>query len=187
MLNRLEQLEIEDINEMSFESSEEKLRERFKITDLDQANWALRKLAALNKQEAETKELADKERDRIKSWEDKELDSIDRSRSFFEGLLTVYFMDEKQHNSKFKISTPYGKVSTRKQQPKWEYDEEKVIQSLKDTKNLELIRTKELPDKTAIKKVVSVLDGQVVDEDGQIIEGIKVTEQPEKIVIKVVE
>ena len=187
MLNRLEQLEIEDINKMSFESSEDKLRERFQVTDIDQANWALRKLSALNKKEAEIKELANKERDRIKSWESKEIDDIDRSRSFFESLLTVYFMNERQNNPKFKISTPYGKVSTRKQQQKWEYEDDKVIQSLKDAEYHDLIRTKEEIKKSELKKMVLISNGKAVDENGVFIEGIKVTEQPEKVVIKVVE
>lgn len=182
MLNALERFELEDINEV-IEKTEEK--ERFKIKDLDQANWALRKLAALKKQEEEINELAQKEIDRIKVWQEKELAGIERSKQFFESLLAEYLMNERQNNPKFKISTPYGKVSTRKQQPKWEYDEEKAIKSLKEAGHVDLIRIKEYLDKTAIKKAVTVVGGQVVDENGVIIEGIKVIEQPERVVIKV--
>ncbi|WIF95048.1 host-nuclease inhibitor Gam family protein [Caminicella sporogenes] len=187
MLNQLDLLEITEIEEMEIKTSEDKLKERFKITDLDQANWALRKLAALQKKKEEVNELAQKEIDRIKSWQDKELAEIDKSKEFFEGLLTEYLMTERQNNPKFKINTPYGKVSTRKQQPKWEYDEEKAIKSLKEAGHADLIRIKEFLDKNAIKKAVTVVGGQVVDENGIVIEGIKVIEQPEKVVIKVVE
>lgn len=46
-------------------------REGFKIEDLQGANWAFRKLRAITAKEAEIKALAEEERNRINTWEEK--------------------------------------------------------------------------------------------------------------------
>jgi hypothetical protein len=161
-------------------------QERFKIDNLEAANWAFRKLAAIERKKKEVQELAQKEIERIKTWEQQEISSLNNSKEFFEGLLTEYFAREREKDPKFKISTPYGKVSARKQQPKWNYDDEKLVNWLLQN-DKELVRTKYEPDKNGIKKKYKVIGTNVVTEDGEIVEGITVEERPEKIEIKVVE
>lgn len=161
-------------------------KERFKIEDLESANWAFRKLAAIEKKRKEIQELAEKEIERIKSWQEQEEKALDNSKEFFEGLLTEYFAKEREKNPKFKISTPYGKVTARKQQPKWHYDEGKLVEWLKEN-NKELLRVKYEPNKSEIKKTFKIAGSNVVTEDGEIVEGITVEQRPEKIDIKVVE
>ena len=179
-MNALELFEFEEI-----ENVEKEERERFKIKDLDAANWAFRKLAALEKKQLEYEDLAKKEKERIELWLQGETEKTNQSKRFFESLLEEYFYENKQIDPKFKISTPYGKVSSRKQQSQWEYDNEIVISSLKNAGLDSLIRIKEEPSKSEIKKALHVANGQVVTPDGEIIEGIKVTERPDAIVIKV--
>lgn len=161
-------------------------QERFKIDNLEAANWVFRKLAAIERKRKEIQELANKEIERIKAWQEREERSLDNSKEFFEGLLTEYFAREREKDPKFKISTPYGKVSARKQQPKWNYDDEKLVNWLLQN-DKELVRTKYEPDKNGIKKKYKVIGTNVVTEDGEIVEGITVEERPEKIEIKVVE
>lgn len=161
-------------------------QERFKIDNLEAANWAFRKLAAIERKKKEVQELAQKEIERIKTWEQQEISSLNNSKEFFEGLLTEYFAREREKDPKFKISTPYGKVSARKQQPKWHYDDEKLVNWLLEN-DKELVRVKYEPDKNGIKKKYKVIGTNVVTEDGEIVEGITVEERPEKIEIKVVE
>lgn len=159
-------------------------QERFKIDNLEAANWAFRKLAAIERKKKEVQELAQKEIERIKTWEQQEISSLNNSKEFFEGLLTEYFVRERELDPKFKISTPYGKVTARKQQPKWNYDEDKVINWLLEN-DKELVRVKYEPDKNEIKKKYKVIGTNVVTDDGEIVEGITVEERPEKIEIKV--
>lgn len=161
-------------------------QERFKIETLEAANWALRKLAAINAKEKEINDLKNKEIERIENWAKDEIDKLSDSRQFFEGLLTEYFSREREKDPKFKISTPYGKVSARKQQPKWNYDEDKVVNWLLQN-DKELVRVKYEPDKNEIKKKYKVIGTNVVTDDGEIVEGITVEERPEKVTIKVVE
>lgn len=161
-------------------------QERFRIENLEAANWAFRKLAAIERKRKEIQELANKEIERIKAWQEKEERSLDNSKEYFEGLLTEYFAREREKDPKFKISTPYGKVSARKQQPKWHYDEDKLVKWLKEN-NQNLLRVKYEPDKDKIKKTYKIVGTNVVTEDGEIVEGITIEERLEKVIIKVVE
>lgn len=179
-MNALEQYELEEIGNLA----EEIEKQRFKVDSLESANWCLRKLAALEKQQSEIDALAQKEIERIQNWQQSEKEKIDFSKRFFECLLEEYFRSEREKNPKFKLSTPYGKVSSRKQQPKWTYDDEKLLNSLESAGLKDFIRIKKEVDKAALKKAVTVLGGQAVTADGEIIKGITIEEQPEKIVIK---
>ena len=64
-MNKLQEQEIETIEQ----------DERFKVTDLESANWVFKKLDAINSKEEEINDLADKEIERIKSWKDKETEN----------------------------------------------------------------------------------------------------------------
>lgn len=184
-LLKMEFEEIEDILERA-ELTETFTDDRFKIRSIEQSNWAFRKLKALDEKVKQVTDLASKEIERILEWKENELKQVGRSREFFEGLLTEYFVRQKEMDPKFKISTPYGKVSSRKSQPKWNYEDDKVLEWLKEN-DKELIRIKEEINKAELKKKYQVMNGQVVTEDGEIVEGIEVTEQPDSISIKVVE
>lgn len=176
MLSPLERYEIEEAQEV---------KESFKVTDLESSNWCLRKLAALQKEQNEIDRLAQSELERIETWKAKEIEKINSSKEFFESLLGQYFVEQREVDKKFKISTPYGTVSTRKQQPKWEYNDKQVIESLKKSDMDNFIKTKEELDKAALKKAVKVVEGKAITEDGEVIEGITVIELGEKVVVKV--
>lgn len=183
MMNELLEMELEEAID-TVEAAE--VGGRFTIQDLDSANWAFRKLAAIERKRKEIQELADREIERIKNWQQQEEESLNNSKEFFEGLLTEYYVKQKETDPEFKISTPYGKVSSRKQQPKWHYDEDKLVKWLKEN-NQNLLRVKYEPDKNEIKKTYKIVGTNVVTEDGEIVEGITIEERPEKVAIKVVE
>lgn len=160
--------------------------EQFKVTNLEQATWAFRKMSAIDAKKAEIKSLADAERQRIADFEQREQSLLDSNRSFFESLLAQYGMSERDKDPKFKARTPYGTVSFRKSQPKWEYDDAKLIESLKAADRSDLIRIKEEPDKATLKKEFAVDNGRVVEPtSGVFIEGVTVTAQADKLEIKV--
>ena len=156
MMNELILEELKEAEKLQFdifmgETTEEDAKEEFKVESIEQANWAFRKLRAINTKAREIKDIAAAERARIDEWEKKELAILENSTEFFEGLLVEYFIRQKEVDPKFKISTPYGKVSSRKQQPKWNYEDEKVLEWLK-ANDTELIRIKEEVDKAELKK-----------------------------------
>lgn len=163
------------------ESNDIEVQEGFKIDSLESANWAFRKIRALKEDIKEKEELAIKERERIDNWLKSETESVRSSISFFEGLLTEYYLLIKKDNPKAKISTPYGKVSSRKSKT-WNYeDEDLTIKYLKENKHSNLIRVQENLNKSELKKVFK--DG-VNEETGEIIPGLNVV-QVENISIKV--
>lgn len=191
-MNELEKLELDDLY---FGSLAEGVKEqgKFKIENLNSANWAFRKLSAMENKRKEIKELADKEMERIEEWQEQETKGLNNSKEFFEGLLVEYFARQKEVDPKFKLSTPYGKVSVRKLPDKWEYDDKELLTYLEAAKP-DLIRIKKEVDKASLKKKVTeskefaICDNQVVNmETGEVINGVTVTEQPEKITIKVAE
>lgn len=171
---------------MDFEIEEtEEYKQRFEINNLESCNWAFRKLAKIKLKENEVKRVAEKEKERIDTWEKKELAKNEDAKAFFEGLLVEYYSKEKLADPKFKISTPYGKVSSRKQQPSYKYDVNKFINWAKENEYLSLIRVKEEVDKTATKKAFKINGNELLDENtGQIVEGVTIIEGPDSITIK---
>lgn len=188
MITALERYEIEEAENFveGIEEYEEGKadEEKFKIRDLGGANWALRKIAAYKKKQAEIKELAAEEKFRIECWEQNENEQIERGIAYFESLLGQYLTEQRKEDPKFKISTPYGKVSTRKQQPKWEYEDKTVIEYLKSVGMNELIRIKEELNMVDLKKTVTVEEGKAILQ-GVELPGITILEQPEKVVVNV--
>ncbi|MCM8710507.1 host-nuclease inhibitor Gam family protein [Clostridium sp. SYSU_GA19001] len=177
------------LNELVLNEFQEIQREHqnFKVDNLESANWVFRKLRAIEEQRAEYKALAEKEIERITAWLQAEEEKLNNQEAFFNGLLTEYAIEQRRLNPKFKLSTPYGKLSFRKQQPKWKYDEETVLLNLKRHAMFDFIRVKEEINKAELKKVADVINGHVVLKDtGEIIEGITVEEQPETIKIEVI-
>lgn len=181
-----EMLEIEDL-QRTVDEDINTAKERFKVKDIEGANWCFRKLRVLSQQEQEITDLAAKEIERIKTWIEHETKKLDNSRNFFEALLHEYFVDLKEKDTKTKsVNTPYGKISTRKQAAKFVYNEEKLLEWVKANKP-ELIREKPEVMKDELKKLVKTLGSMAIDDNGEAIEGITVQEPSEKIIITVTE
>lgn len=191
MLNKLQELEIQEAESFLYQEIDEEsaaaglMPDRFRITNLEQANWALRKIRAFKKQMEENEQLAKAEIERIQEWLQKENEKAQRSIQFFEYLLGEYLAEERKKDPKFRLSTPYGKATFRKQQPKWIYDDEILLRWLKQNNMQSYIRIKEEVNKADLKKVLKVAGDKAVTEDGEIVEGITIQEQPEKLVVEV--
>lgn len=86
----------------------------------------------------------------------------------------AYFLEEKKkEDPDYKLSTMEGSAYFRTTKS-WKYDDAKVLQSLKDTGNTDLIKIKESIDKTAIKKKLSMCGNHAVTQDGEVIQGIEI-------------
>ncbi|PZM62576.1 host-nuclease inhibitor Gam family protein [Paenibacillus dendritiformis] len=181
MLNALFREELEEI-----EAQEEEERQRFRVTDLESLNWVFRKLAAIEAKRSDVNALADAEVGRIEAYRQRELDKLQSDDEYFRGLIGEYAAARREDDPKFKSEkTPYGSVVFKKQQPKWNYDDSKLVQWLEQNERSELIRTKKEPVKTEIKKAFTVTEnGAVVDSDGQIVDGVMVETRGDELVIK---
>ena len=150
-MNALLQNELDELHEGFDELGGLEERKRgFEIKDLGSANWCFRKLKATKEKMEENKALIETEKQRLEMWLTLENKKLKEDLTFFESVIKQYFLCEREKNSKFKLSTPYGKISTRKSE-KWEYDDKQAIESLKEVGMKELIRIKEELDKTSMK------------------------------------
>ena len=179
MENRIEMLE--------FDENERDAKKPFQITNIDSCNWAFRKLAVVRLKEDDIKMTAEDEIYRITQWKNKELEKLQGEREFFEGLLQEYFLKEKEKDGNFKINTPYGKVSSRKQQPEYRYNVDKFIEWAEGNEHVDLIRIKKEVDKTATKKAFVVSGDKLVDTNtGEIVEGVTVASREDIISVTII-
>ena len=172
-----------EIEELTTTSEEEK--QGWSINNLESVNWALRKIAALNKQITENEQLAKEEKYRIDQWEQKENNSHKQSIEFFEQKISEYHRELLVDDPNAKIKTPYGQVSLRKVAAKIEYGND-TVQELKDIGLDEYVRIKEEVNKADLKKILTITDDlKVVTEDGEVLNSAIVTPESHKTVIKV--
>jgi hypothetical protein len=158
---------------------QEEVKESFKIENLEGATWAFRKLRAINSKAIEIKAIADAERLRINAWKEQQLKQFESDTEYFESLISSYFIEEKAKDKKFKLSTPYGKVSTRKAS-KWIYEDEEALKQYVKGNDIDAIRIKEELDKTSLKEICK---DAVNHETGEILPGVRI-ESTETITVK---
>ena len=163
--------------------------ERFSINDESQANWALRKIKQLQDEKEKNISLANAEIEKIEEWLNSMNDQVQQSIDYFQSLLAEYAMEQRKNNPKFKsLKLPNGRIGFRKQQPKWNYDNDKLIEVLKTSKRTDLIRIKEELDKAAIKKAFVVADDKVINPDtGEVVEGIAIEQREDAFNVEVSE
>lgn len=164
-----------------------KEKEKFEVKDLSSATWALRKISEIQRKIYEVEELAKQETHRIDTWKEKETESKKNSIQYFERLLQQYYAEERKKDPKFKLSTPYGRVSSRRLQHKYEFDEKQTLEYLKENQP-ELVKIEEKFNKTDAKKIFQPVqvdnEIKVVDGNGSLVDFVKVTPQGEKITVK---
>lgn len=173
-----------DVQELNISTDQED----FKISSREQANYFLRKILDLKAQKEEIELTAKQELERLNNhvmdWEQKELISLDKGINYFSYLLEEYTKTELENSEKKTIKLPFGSLGFRKQQPKFDYDENAVKEFLKK-EHPELLEkvTDYKFSKTEVKKIGVVKDGKLYI-DGKEVDGIVITEQDDKFEIK---
>src|SRR5690625_2041910 len=153
--------------------------ETFKITNEEQANWALRKISQLKKQIEQNNEFAEMEISKVEAWRQSENKKQQDSIDYFTGLLAEFALQKKKEDPSLKTKKlPYGKLQFRNQPSKWNVDKAKVVKYLEETGMNDFIRVKKEPKVADIKKAFNVQNGIVINpETGENIEGIEVEER----------
>lgn len=173
-------------NLQEFLDEKEGINEAFEVVNDSQANWALRKIKEHQQEIKWNQEMAQYEIEKIEEWEEQVNQPLTRSIDYFQGLLAQYAMAKKEADPEFKsLKLPNGNLQFRKQQPKWNYDNKKVVESLKQLGMTDYIRVKEEPAKSDIKKVLTVAGDKVVNENGEVVEGIEIEERDESFSVKI--
>lgn len=160
------------------EEEQAPLRERFRITDDGQANWAIRKIAQARAQFAEAQCLAGQEMDRVSRWLTEQKRDMERTEAFFTALLREYSFPRFASDPRLKtIKLPAGKVQVRQQPPEYRRDNQALLNWLKERGMTEFVEVAETPRWAELKRQVQVAAGHVVTADGEIVEGVEVIER----------
>jgi hypothetical protein len=158
-----------------FDTEQSPTKEAFIVDDLNKATWAMRKLRSVVTVLEANAEIAIAEKARIDLWLMEANKSLLQEREFFENHLTAYLRKEREKDPDTKsITTPYGKITSRVTQPKWETEEQLTDWLLNH--NDTLIRIKYEVDKAELKKSYEVDGTKVVDpKTGEVVPFIQIT------------
>ena len=158
------------------EEQERTEQESFEVTDDSNANWALRKIKQAQQKQIEANALATEEQDKIEAWYQSEREKAQRDIDYFQGLLAYYALKKRKKDPEFKSQKlPNGRIKFVKKQPKLNYDDQAVVDYLKKNERVDLIRIKEEPSKSEIKKAFVINEDKLIDPDtGEVVDGVTV-------------
>lgn len=179
----------------NIEASDEKevqtaKKEYFEVTDEKSADWVFQKIDENNRKKAEIHQRAEDKKaelihkwlDPIDEWQQKQEKELDESTDYLTMLLDNYMQEQLAKNPKFKLSSPFGKLSTRRYHKfEWPKDTDSLIKKYQGT---DAVTTKYVLNKTNLKKHLAVENGKVVDKDtGELLDNVTYNEG-EEITIK---
>ncbi len=177
--------------DMPAETMQAEDKPKFTIETKEQAIWALRKIAAIERARKEAQEAAQTEIFRIQEWMTGEEKRADQARGYLDFLLEDYHRRQLKENPKQKtIKLPHGELQLKKQQPEFYRNENAIINwARKNRPELVIlprwIRPDPKLDWAGLKKALKVVNGKAVDpENGEFIPGLQVVERPPKFNIK---
>lgn len=156
--------------------------ENFAINDDKAAEWALKKIAA---ETAEAKRLTDVCDEMIAEYALKKAqyaEQLESKTAYLKGLLNGYFLTvpHKETKTQETYKLPSGKLVYKYAKPKYEVDNLVLADFLANNGYNEFVEVTPKAKWGDFKKLVDVVDGKVVDENGQIVEGVSVEmTQPE--------
>jgi hypothetical protein len=180
---------------MGFESQEEQeVQQAFAVVDLGTAVEAQRRIAYFEGKKREIDQIIMEQIapfiqkiEKIKEWGQQAKVEYEEKQSSYAMRLEMYLREEVQKQMeagkkpKKTLTLPYGKISLKAQQPKFEKNEEELFQYAKENG---FVRVKEETAWDQIKKIGVVAEGKMYDTNGEAIPGITVIEQPDKFDLK---
>ena len=159
------------------------------IQNPQQANYFCKVVNELREERAKTEELINQELERVQreyeAYKTKEFNRIDGQIQYFSGLLESYATKELQNSKKRSIKLPHGTLSIKKQQDKYDYDEDTIIECLKKNKQDKFIKvqTVETVNKKDLKKEGFSHNGKLYLDNVEV-KGVVITAQPDKFEVK---
>jgi hypothetical protein len=151
-------------------------REEFTVTDDSAAQWCMKKIKEAEADRAMWKAHYEAQMEKVNK-------AADESIAYFTAKLEEYFANvpHKATKTQESYTLPGGKLIRKKQQPKFETDDEALVPWLEENFMGQLVKVKKSADWAALKKVCSVTpDGEhVATDEGEIIPGVTVTQRPD--------
>lgn len=184
----LDELEGMDDALWTQDEAEDAPRPAWRITDDGCADWACRKIAEEKAELDRIRELADAQIQKIEEKVAAAERRFQNGTRFLTGNLAEYFETVPHKTTKTKASYRLlsGTLTRKFGGTTMKQDDEKLVQFLKDSGQLEFIKTEEKPRWGDFKKRLEIIGGSVVDkETGEIVEAVQIIEKPDTFTVDV--
>ncbi|AEE95754.1 host-nuclease inhibitor Gam family protein [Mahella australiensis] len=164
--------------------------EGWRITDDNQADWALEKIAAIDAEYRRKEVVAKNKIAQVQEWLDKQKEQAEQQRSFFCALLKQYFESlpataVKQTKTQKIYKLPSGVLRLKQQQPEYLKDEDKLLEWVKTNKP-QFVKIKESVNWSSLKELVATAGDKAVDtQTGEVIDGIEIVEREPKFDVEI--
>lgn len=156
----------------------------FQVDNDQKAEWCLSKIREAEEEKEKWKAFYE---DRLKKIVERE----DARILFMQEKLKPYFasVPHKVTKTQESYQLPSGKLVLKAQAPEWEHDDEQLLPWVRENVP-SLVKVKESVNWAELKKELSVIwkedgDQQIVNADGLILPGVKVTERPDVFKVEV--
>ncbi|MEY8440230.1 host-nuclease inhibitor Gam family protein [Anaerotruncus colihominis] len=184
----LDELEGMDDTLWAQDEAEDAPRPAWRITDDGCADWACRKIAEEKAELDRIRELADTQIQKIEEKVAAAERRFQNGTRFLTGKLAEYFETVPHKTTKTKASYRLlsGTLTRKFGGTTMKQDDEKLVEFLKGSGQLEFIKTEEKPRWGDFKKRLEIMGGSVVDkETGEIVEGVTVETKPDTFTVDV--
>jgi len=161
----------------------------FTVTDDKSAEWALKKIRI---EQLERDRIVAACEEMIKEYQfirDKAKEVYEDRTGYFKNLLLNFFrgLSEdmlKRTKTQATYKLPSGKLKLKIQGPEYGRDEVKLIEWAR-VNHPALIKVNESLDWESMKKMITICGENVVDGTGEIIDGVRVVERPDKFEVEI--
>lgn len=165
------------------------IQDGWKIQNDSDAEWLIDKVNEELIEKARFKESIINKiellQEKLKKVEEEEQYLIERRNSYlieyFESIPDKF---KKRTKTQEKYRLPSGSIIKKYPQPEFKRNNEQLLNWIKSNHLNEYIEVKEAPKWGELKKITKVINGQVVTEDGEIVEGVEVVERPPVVEFK---
>ena len=158
---------------------EQEEKQPFEVDDDGKAEWCLKKIAEAEAEKARWKEHYAAQLDRVSA-------RLDGSIGYFKAKLFEYFntVPHKTTKTQESYALPGGKLIMKKQQPKFEKDNDVLVAWLESSGMGDLVKVSKTADWAGLKKGVTVHGENLLTRDGEIVPGVTVIELPDVFEVK---
>ena len=158
------------------------------VKNKSDADFYLRQINKLKQQKEEINEFVDQEIERqlrlYQEYREDRMRPLDNQIAFYENALKTFAMNEYAETNKKTIKLPNGTLAIKKQQPKYVYNDEQVVEFLQENNYKDYIRTKAEVNKKDLKKNAIVNNNNELIIDGKVVPGVRVIPQEDKFEVR---
>jgi hypothetical protein len=158
----------------------------FKIDTDQKAEWALN---IIREEQAEAQRLINVCNSQILYYQSeirKVQDKLENKTGNLKAMLFDYFqtVPRKATKTQETYKLPSGTLKLKYPKPEFKRDDSKLVEWLENSSKTDYIKIKKSPDWAALKKAITVVGDKVADENGEIVEGVKVVEREPEFTVE---